>query len=169
MKRLAVRMSLVTLCLSLFAAACVETQIYGRPGRMPYDRSDRPRPDRDHVASPPPAIPSSRAQSPAARLATPSRATVTPGVPTKEFILPARPRRAPGYESTFDLNVVSSLVALNRGELTQGGPLAGFVASSSRRGSDTFYVIPGCYLGNLPPRDGSVPPGCDLKKAKTIK
>jgi len=65
--------------------------------------------------------------------------------------------------------VVSSLVALNRGELTPGGPTAGFVASSSRRGSDTFYVIPGCYLGNLPPRDGSVPPGCDLKKARTIR
>jgi hypothetical protein len=87
-----------------------------------------------------------------------------------EFTLPPeRPRRAPGYESAFDMNVVLSLVALNRGDLTPAPQSAGFVASSTRRGPDTFYVIPGCYLGNLPPRDVSVPPGCDLKKTRTIR
>ena len=169
MNRLAVGVSLMTLSLSLLAAACADAERYPRPGRMPYDLFDRSRPDRDHIAPPPPVVPSP-AQTLTARPSASSPVAVTPGVPTREFKLPPdRPRRAPGYESAFDLNVVSSLVALNRGELTPGRQAAGFVASSIRRGSDTFYVIPGCYLGNLPPRDVYVPPGCDLKKTRTIR
>jgi hypothetical protein len=90
-------------------------------------------------------------------------------VPTREFKLPPdRPRRAPGYESAFDMNVVSSQLALNRGDLPTP-EASGFVASSIRRGSDTFYVISGCYLGNRPPSEAKLPPGCDVAKAKTIK
>jgi hypothetical protein len=90
-------------------------------------------------------------------------------VPTREFKLPPdAPRRAPGYESAFDMNVVSSQLALNRGDLTSIPPAAGFVARSSSRGSDTFYVISGCYLGNKPPREVALPKGCDISKAKTL-
>jgi len=67
------------------------------------------------------------------------------------------------------MNVVSSLMVLNRGDVTPGPQAAGFVASTIRRGPDTFYVIPGCYLGNRSPREVSLPPGCDLKKVRTIK
>jgi hypothetical protein len=168
MKRLAAGVSLVMLSLSLLVAGRADAQKY--PQRMPYDKFDRSRPDRDHIAPPPPVTPSAPARTSTVRPATQSPAAPTAGVPTREFKLPpAAPRRAPDYESTFDINIVSSRLAMNRGDLTPVRQTAGFVASSIRRGSDTFYVIPGCYLGNLQPREVELPPGCDLKKARTIK
>jgi hypothetical protein len=78
--------------------------------------------------------------------------------------------RAPGYEgSNFDIDILSSQPAVYRGDLTPGRPAAGPAAAPIRRGSDTFYVIPGCYLGNRPPSEVSLPQGCDLKKTRTIK
>jgi len=78
--------------------------------------------------------------------------------------------RAPGYEgSTFDIDVFSSEPAVHRGDLTPVRASAGPAAAPSRRTSDTFYVIPGCYLGNRPPSEVSLPPGCDLKKVRTVK
>src|SRR5215468_4233836 len=113
MKRLAAGVSLVTLSLSLFVAARAEAQ--KRPGRMPYDIFDRSRPDRDHVAPPPPVIPAAPAQPSTVLPAASSPVALTPGVPTREFKLPPdRPRGGPGYESSFDINVVSSQLALNR-------------------------------------------------------
>jgi hypothetical protein len=166
MKRLGAGVSLVTVSLSLLVTAPVDAQKY--PGRMPYDIYDRSRPDRDHVAPPPPVIPGAPVQPSAARPATPSPVAATPGVPTREFKLP-QDRRAPGYESTFDMNVVSSQVALNRDSLTPIPSGARFTTASIGRGSSTFYVISGCYLGNRPPSETSLPPGCDISKAKTIK
>jgi len=168
MKRLAAGVSLVTLSLSLFVAARADAQ--KRPGRMPYDIFDRSRPSRRHVAPPPPIVPAS-VQPLTLRSATPLPVAVAPGVPTREFKLPQdRARRAPGYESAFDINVVSSLLALNRRDnLTPIPSPAGFAASSINRDSSTIYVISGCYLGNRPPSEASLPPGCDIKKAKTIK
>jgi len=78
--------------------------------------------------------------------------------------------RAPGYESTrFDINIFSSQPSVYRGDLKAVRQLTGPVAAPVRRGSGTFYVIPGCYLGNRPPREVSLPPDCDLSKARTIK
>jgi hypothetical protein len=167
MKRLAVAVSLVTLSLSMLVAARADAQ--KRPGRMPYDIFDRSRPGRKHIAPPPPVIPAAPAQPSTVRPAAPSPVAVTPGVPTREFKLPPdRPRRAPGYESAFDINVVSSQLALNRDNLTPI-PSAGFAATSINPGSNTIYVISGCYLGNKPPREVSLPKGCDIAKARTIK
>ena len=169
MKRVVAGVSLVTLSFLLLVAGRAEAQKYPQPGRMPYDIFDRSRPDRDHIAPPPPEIPSAPVRTSAVQPASPSPVAVAPGVPTREFKLPsAAPRRAPGYESGFDLKVVSSLLALNR-DLTPVRQSAGFVAPAIRRGSDTFYVIPGCYLGNLPPREVGLPSGCDPNKARTIK
>jgi len=168
MKRLAVAVSLVTLSLSLLVATRADAQ--KRPGRMPYDRFDRSRPDRDRVAPPPPVIPAAPVQPSTVRSPAPSPVAVTPGVPTREFKLPPdRPRRAPSYESAFDINVVSSQLALNRDNLAPIPSAPGFAATSINPGSSTIYVISGCYLGNRPPRDVSLPPGCDIAKAKTIK
>lgn len=87
-----------------------------------------------------------------------------------EFKLPAdRAQRAPAYQSTFDINVVTSQLALNRDTLAPISSTAGFAARSINPGSSTFYVISGCYLGNRPPSEASLPPGCDVSKAKTIK
>jgi len=34
-------------------------------------------------------------------------------------------------------------------------------------GDRTLYVIPGCYVGNVPPKDMKLPANCDLKKLTT--
>ncbi len=33
----------------------------------------------------------------------------------------------------------------------------------------TFYAIPGCYLGNVPPQDAGLPTSCDLSKTITVR
>ncbi len=35
-------------------------------------------------------------------------------------------------------------------------------------GDRTVYVIPGCYVGNLPPQNVKLPAGCDVKKVTTF-
>jgi hypothetical protein len=32
-----------------------------------------------------------------------------------------------------------------------------------------FYYIPGCYLGDVPPKDAGLPPGCDQTKTVVVK
>ena len=34
-------------------------------------------------------------------------------------------------------------------------------------GSRTLYLIPGCYLGNVPPEADRLPAGCDITRLKT--
>jgi hypothetical protein len=265
MKRLETGAPLLAVSLLLLAVSPAGAQKY--PQRMPYDKFDRSRPDRDHIAPLPPVITS----APAPPLTMP---TVTPGVPTREFRLPpersssslfdagpytyaprygARSRplrpygngygyytnglpysaedlsaapanegplaivadeargrlfidtepgtaqvfvdgipvaavadfrgvgmlltegyrhvelRSPGYESAvFDITIASNQPAVYRGDLTPVRTAAGPVAPVIRRGSNTLYVIPGCYLGNRPPRAQSLPPGCDIKRSRTI-
>jgi hypothetical protein len=36
-------------------------------------------------------------------------------------------------------------------------------------GAITFYVIPGCYMGNVPPEDAGLPSSCDLTKAIAVR
>jgi len=263
MKRLETGASLVAVSLLLLAVSPAGAQKY--PQRMPYDKFDRSRPDRDHIAPPPPVI----------RSAPPlTMPPATPGVPTREFRLPpersssssfdagpytyaprygARSRplrpnrygygyytnglpysaedlsaapanegalaivadesrgrlfidtepgtaqvfvdgipvaavadfrgvgmlltegyrhvelRSPGYESAvFDIAIASNQPAVYRGDLTPVRTAAGPVAPVIRRGSNTFYVIPGCYAGNRPPRARSLQPGCDIARMRTI-
>ena len=35
-------------------------------------------------------------------------------------------------------------------------------------GDRTLYVIPGCYVGNIPPKDVKLPATCDLRKVTTF-
>jgi hypothetical protein len=79
--------------------------------------------------------------------------------------------RAPGYETLiFDARVEADRMITYRGELT---PLFGTVPAAPPAvvtipaGSKTMYVIPGCYLGNVPPEEGRLPPGCDIGRMKT--
>jgi hypothetical protein len=46
-------------------------------------------------------------------------------------------------------------------------PIAEPPRIAEAHGPDTFYVIPGCYLGNRPPAPERLPKGCDLAKLKT--
>jgi hypothetical protein len=78
--------------------------------------------------------------------------------------------RAPGYRaSNFDIDILSGQPAVHRGDLTPVRAAAGAAGVPTRRTPDTFYLIPGCYLGNRPPSEVSLPPGCDLKKVRTVK
>jgi hypothetical protein len=282
MKRFDAGATLVALSLLLLAVSPAVAQKSPHvdapkfPQRMPYDLFDRSRPDRDHIAPPPPVIPSAPAPPLTMRPATlgvPSREFQSREFQSREFRLPpdrssspfdagpytyaprygarsrplrpygyggygsgwpyyatgnypvggpnleaqtavadveslgrlfldvdppvaqvvvdgvaagtvadfrgvgvlltAGPRhvelRSPGYESTtFDINIVTNQPAVYRGGLTPLRKVAEAGAPALRRGSDTVYVIPGCYAGNRPPRAGSLPPGCDIKRARTV-
>lgn len=41
--------------------------------------------------------------------------------------------------------------------------------STPAQGPTTYYVIPGCYMGNVPPAEASLPPTCDPARAITIR
>ncbi len=89
--------------------------------------------------------------------------------------------RAPGYRSlTIDAQIVSQRTIVYRATLDRiaptrvvpppappappPAPAAPFMPSGNR----TMYLIPGCYMGNVPPQDLKLPPGCDLSKLTTI-
>jgi hypothetical protein len=44
------------------------------------------------------------------------------------------------------------------------------VAAPAPAGPATvMYLIPNCYLGNLPPRQNRLPSGCDAKRVQVLK
>jgi hypothetical protein len=80
--------------------------------------------------------------------------------------------RAPGYQtSSFEVKMLpdqpltyrENLQPLNGGESVRAA-----AARSSAVPVTTFYVIAGCYLGNVPPVDVPLPPGCDAGQVKTF-
>lgn len=42
-------------------------------------------------------------------------------------------------------------------------------APATTAGAGLFYVIPGCYVGNVPPEDAGLPSSCDLTKAIAVR
>jgi hypothetical protein len=75
---------------------------------------------------------------------------------------------AQGYQPTsFDVQITSgepisyrtSLVPLQRSEPPPASSAAPIV---KRR----FYLIPGCYMGDVPPRDARLPSSCDLNRTE---
>jgi hypothetical protein len=93
--------------------------------------------------------------------------------------------RARGYESlTFDVRVVAGRTityreTLNRAGEPGGADRAGRGATneavpnrpasptSPTRPKTTFYLIPGCYLGNVPPDQVKLPANCDFSRMIT--
>jgi hypothetical protein len=87
--------------------------------------------------------------------------------------LPAGPHRlefrAPQYQTlTVDVRILPYETVTYRGALEftrlpvpapppSGGP------------PTVMYVIPKCYLGNLPPRQSRLPAGCDVKQVQVLK
>ena len=68
---------------------------------------------------------------------------------------------APGYEPTaVDLRVTPRQSLTYRATLKALPPPAAVPPS-------TFYLIPGCYMGNVPPKDAHLPPTCDQSRATT--
>ena len=78
---------------------------------------------------------------------------------------------APGYEPvTFEVKLDADQALTYRQMLkpiadtpaprTMPAPLAAKPSPPA-----TFYIIPGCYMGNVPPKDANLPASCDLSKA----
>jgi hypothetical protein len=83
-------------------------------------------------------------------------------------VLDAGPHRidisAPGYESlSFDTKIAPGQSVTYRGTLKKIAPPAAPAAPS------TFYLIPGCYMGNVPPKDAHLPSTCDLSRVIEFK
>ena len=89
--------------------------------------------------------------------------------------------RAPGYKTlTIDAQIVSQRTIVYRATLDRiaptrvGPPPAAPVAPApapppAPSGSRTIYLIPGCYMGNVPPQDLKLPAGCDLGRLTTFR
>lgn len=78
--------------------------------------------------------------------------------------------RAAGHETlVFNARIEAGRTITYRGELTSivvkaPAPPPVFVPA----GSQTLYVIPGCYLGNVPPDPNRLPARCDIGRMKTV-
>jgi hypothetical protein len=77
--------------------------------------------------------------------------------------------RAPQYRTlTVDIRVQPLETVTYRGALEPERPQA--VLPPAPAGPPTvMYVIPKCYLGNLPPRQSRLPSGCDAKQVQVLK
>jgi hypothetical protein len=74
---------------------------------------------------------------------------------------------ASGYEAaTFDVNIVPNRSILLRRDLKQ---IQTAPAQPTARTPITFYLIPGCYAGNVPPIAAGLPPTCDITRAIVIQ
>ena len=68
---------------------------------------------------------------------------------------------ADGYESTaVDVRVAPGQLVTYRASLKALPPQAPVRPT-------TFYLIPGCYMGNIPPKDAHLPATCDPARAIT--
>lgn len=89
--------------------------------------------------------------------------------------------RAPGYRTlTIDAQIVSERTIVYRATLDRIAParvvpppaspaaLPAPAPPPAPSGNRTMYLIPGCYMGNVPPQDLKLPSGCDLKRLTTI-
>lgn len=74
--------------------------------------------------------------------------------------------RAAGYKPlAFDTRIDVGAVVTYRGALE---PLTdGQARSAQATGNKTIYVIPGCYMGNAPPKAANLRKGCDIKRVTT--
>ena len=91
-------------------------------------------------------------------------AKLAPGEYTIEIV-------APGYEpATFDVKLGADQALTYRQMLK---PVADTPAPrpvpaqlAAKPGPPaTFYIVPGCYMGNVPPKDANLPASCDVSKA----
>jgi hypothetical protein len=77
--------------------------------------------------------------------------------------------RAAGYEPlTFDVRITPNQMITFRDAMK---PMTSAPAAPPPTPAvpSTFYVIPGCYIGNVPPAAANLPDGCDPAKVRTVK
>jgi hypothetical protein len=72
---------------------------------------------------------------------------------------------------SFDVNLARGQSATFRRTLTpiarapQAVPDAAVKAPPAPKQPVTFYLIPGCYMGNVPPKEANLPATCDIARA----
>ena len=72
--------------------------------------------------------------------------------------------RQPGFKPfTLIVRIDEGRALVYRGELERVGPAAAPIARKP------FYYIPGCYLGDVPPKDAGLPTTCDQSRAVTYR
>lgn len=74
---------------------------------------------------------------------------------------------APGFESmAFHVKISANQSIAYRREMTriQAPP----PVSPALKVPTTFYLIPDCYMGNVPPKDAGLPPTCDIARTRTF-
>jgi hypothetical protein len=77
--------------------------------------------------------------------------------------------RAPDYETqTFDVRILANDAVTYRGALEPLRPVVPPPTRSPATSSAPMYLIPKCYLGNVPPRASRLPPGCDIKQVQIL-
>jgi hypothetical protein len=84
--------------------------------------------------------------------------------------------RADGYESLeLDVQIFPDRSTTYRGALKAVEPVSVPVPQIPAptqvppRAPATIYFIPGCYLGDVPPKDAGLPASCDTSGAITFK
>jgi hypothetical protein len=76
---------------------------------------------------------------------------------------------------SFDVNLTRGQSATYRRMLTpidrapQPMPGTAVTAPSAPKTPSTFYFIPGCYIGNVPPRDANLPASCEAARAMSFQ
>jgi hypothetical protein len=82
-----------------------------------------------------------------------------------------------GYEPvSFDVNLTRGQSATFRHHMTpiarapQPAPdAAAAKAPPVAKPPATFYLIPGCYMGNVPPKDANLPATCDIARVVSVQ
>lgn len=80
--------------------------------------------------------------------------------------------RADGYDTLeVPIQLEAGRPVAFRGRLRPVSHATGVGGEDSQKAAApmTFYAIPGCYMGNVPPQDAGLPASCDLSKTITIR
>lgn len=79
--------------------------------------------------------------------------------------------RAAGYEPlTFDVRITPNQVITFRDAMTRAANAPAAPEPAPKPAAPTtFYVIPGCYVGNVAPDRAKLPDGCDASLVQTFK
>jgi hypothetical protein len=77
--------------------------------------------------------------------------------------------RAPDYTSDrFDVRIDPNATVSYRASLDHVRAAPPAASATTKAGSTKMYLIPNCYLGNVPPKAGRLPQGCDIKRVQVI-
>jgi hypothetical protein len=79
--------------------------------------------------------------------------------------------RAAGYQSiAIDVQIAPYETLTYRAVLDRLPPLPPpSPRTAAAASSSPMYLIPSCYLGNVPPRQSRLPSGCDIKRVQVLK